>query len=298
MPARPLASPDYSRIELAASSVYSDALTERQMALIRSRWDGMVVFLAGPSNVVIQLSNYAVGRGVIESTVHSGSVYEHPFKRFRTTVGYLDIAMFGDDQLRADYRNAINTAHRQVRSTAASPVKYNAFNRDLQLWVASSIYYGMRDGFILMRGPLTSQEEEDLLQAGQRFGTTLQVPPSMWHKNRAAFEEYWSAGMRNVHFDAATRKYLLGIINAEILPGGLRHLVSPSMRFFNTGFLPPEIRDQLGLSWTDQQDRKFRAILRGLGQLDRPVPAALRRIPANWMSLNHRARRALGRPLI
>lgn len=279
-------------------SAYSDQLSDAQRKLLNRRTDGIAVFLAGPANVCIQLALRPVGRGVVESTVHSGSVYRHPLKRFRTTIGYLDVAMRGDDQLRADYRHAVNGSHRPVRSGPDSPVKYNAFNRDLQLWVASCIFYGFRDSMTRMRGPLSADEEELLLQACSRLATTLQVPAEMWHADRTAFEAYWADGLAKIEIDDETKDYLLGIVDARILPAPLARLFGPPMRFFNTGYLPPEVRAALGLTWTDRQERRFNAILRFLGRVSRPFPPVVRRVPMNWMTLNLRARRALGRPLV
>jgi uncharacterized protein (DUF2236 family) len=279
-------------------SPYSDELNDAQRKLLNRYADGIAVFLAGPANVAIQLALRPVGRGVVESTVHSGSVYRHPFKRFRTTVGYLHVAMWGEDQLRADYRHAINGSHRPIRSGPDSPVKYNAFNRDLQLWVATCIFYGFRDSMTRMHGPLTAEEEELLLQASRRLGTTLQVPAEMWHANLSEFEAYWADGLARIEVDDETKRYLLGIIDAKILPAPLDWMSAPVMRFFNTGYLPPEVRAALGLTWTDRQERKFNAILRFLGTLSRPLPPVVRRVPMNWMTLNIKARRALGRPLV
>jgi uncharacterized protein (DUF2236 family) len=282
----------------ADEAAYSDDLSDAQRKLLNRRTDGVAVFLAGPANVCIQLALRPVGRGVVESTVHSGSVYRHPFKRFRTTIGYLDVAMRGDDQLRADYRHAVNGSHRPVRSGPDSPVKYNAFNRDLQLWVASCIFYGYRDSMTRMHGPLTADEEELLLQACRRLGTTLQVPAEMWHADRSAFEAYWTEGLAKIEIDDETRDYLLGIVNLAIMPAPLEWLFRPTMRFFNTGYLPPEVRAALGLTWTDRQERKFNTILRFLGIVSRPLPPIVRRIPMSWMTMNLRARRALGRPMV
>ena len=277
---------------------YPDELSDAQRKLLNRRTDGIAVFLAGSSNVAIQLAMRPVGRGVVESTVHSGSVYRHPLKRFRTTVGYLDVAMRGDDQLRTDYRRAVNGSHRHVHSGPDSPVTYNAFNRDLQLWVANCIYYGFRDSMTRMHGPLSADEQELLLQACRRLATTLQVPAEMWHANASAFEAYWADGLSRIEIDDETKGYLLGIIDMKILPTPLDRLFGPPMRFFNTGYLPAEVRTALGLTWTDGQERWFNAILRFLGNVSRPLPAVVRRVPMSWMTLNLRARRALGRPLV
>ncbi|HEX3333474.1 MAG TPA: oxygenase MpaB family protein, partial [Acidimicrobiales bacterium] len=56
--------------------------------------------LAG-ANIIMQLAQLPVGRGVAESKVDSGSLYKHPLKRARTTFGYVMIAVFGTDAERA-----------------------------------------------------------------------------------------------------------------------------------------------------------------------------------------------------
>lgn len=91
------------------------------------------------ANVIMQMSWPEVGYGVAESRVESGSLVHHPWKRLRTTAQYLTVAILGTDEEKNAYREAVNVAHRQVRSTDDSPVKYNAFNRELQLWVAACL---------------------------------------------------------------------------------------------------------------------------------------------------------------
>ena len=95
------------------------------MVDVRDYWDGVSAFYAGSANVALQmLGAPGVAYGVMESKVEGGRVDAHPFKRGRTTMTYLAVAAFGTDDDRAAYREAVNGAHRQVRSTDASPVKY------------------------------------------------------------------------------------------------------------------------------------------------------------------------------
>lgn len=119
-----------------------------------ARWDDTPVtvadamdfwaFAAGAANVIMQLSRPGVGYGVVESKVDSGNLLKHPWKRARTTFSYLAVAILGKPADRAAFRDAVDGAHRQVRSGPASPVRYNAFDRDLQLWVAACLYVGPR----------------------------------------------------------------------------------------------------------------------------------------------------------
>src|SRR4051812_11160147 len=99
--------------------------------------------LYGTANVVMQLALLPVGRGVAESTVHSGRVDKHPFKRQRTTGSYLIVAMLGSDAERAAMRDEVNRQHAGVvRDEGEADVPYNAFDPELQLWVAACIYVG------------------------------------------------------------------------------------------------------------------------------------------------------------
>ncbi len=103
-----------------------------------------VALLAGPANVIMQLARPGVGYGVMESRVESGRIDLHPIKRARTTFTYLAVATAGTDAQKAAFRRAVNRAHAQVRSTPDSPVQYNAFDPELQLWVAACLYKGGR----------------------------------------------------------------------------------------------------------------------------------------------------------
>lgn len=106
------------------------------------------------ANVIMQLAVPGVGYGVLESPVDSGNVYKHPFKRARTTGTYLAVATIGTESDRALIRGAVDVAHRQVRSTASSPVSYNAFDPKLQLWVAACLYRYFVDQHEFLYGPL------------------------------------------------------------------------------------------------------------------------------------------------
>src|SRR5882757_6986742 len=124
--------------------------------------DGLmgVALLAGPANVIMQLGRPGVGYGVLESRVESGRVDRHPIKRARTTFTYLAVATKGSDEQKAAFRRAVNRAHAQVYSTEESPVAYNAFDKDLQLWVAACMYKGGVDVYRMFIGEMDHETAE------------------------------------------------------------------------------------------------------------------------------------------
>src|SRR3954453_12193761 len=165
--------------------------------------------LFGAANVVMQLAVLPVGRGVAESTVDSGRVDKHPFKRQRTTGSYLIVALLGTEAERAAMRREVNRQHSGVvRTEEESDVAYNAFDPKLQLWVAACIYVGFSVWLELARGPLTHEQRDAFYRRCARLGTTLQVPEEMWPADRDAFAEYWWQAMDGIEMDDVTRGYL------------------------------------------------------------------------------------------
>ena len=225
-----------------------------------ARWDDRDVtvaeaidfwsFAAGAANVVMQLSWPEVGHGVAESTVISGSTMHHPWKRARTTFSYIAVSILGTPEDRAAYRAAVDGAHRQVRSTPASPVKYNAFDRDLQMWVAACLFVGLEDTYQLLRGELTPEQAETFYRSAFTLGTTLQVTEDQWPATRAAFDDYWNAACERVAMDDVVRGYLTDLINLKMITPVLRPGNVTLLRFLTTGFLAPVFRDALGVPWS------------------------------------------------
>src|SRR5215218_10514604 len=170
-------------------------------------------FAAAAANVVMQLALPGVGYGVVESKVDSGSILKHPWKRLRTTSAYLAVAVFGSAEDRAAFREAVDGAHRQVISAAESPVKYNAFDRDLQMWVAACLFVGLEDTYKLLRGEMTAGQAEQFYRSAWTLGTTLQVTEDQWPPTRADFDAYWSEACGKVAMDDRVRDYLLDLLN-------------------------------------------------------------------------------------
>jgi uncharacterized protein (DUF2236 family) len=167
-----------------------------------------IALLAGPANVIMQLGQPGVGYGVFESRVESGRVDLHPIKRARTTFTYLAVATAGTVEQKAAFRRAVNRAHAQVYSTPDSPVSYNAFDPNLQLWVAACLYKGAVDIYRMFVGEMDDETAEMHYRDGMALGATLQVPPDRWPSDRAAFDEYWRKSLEQVHIDDTVRDYL------------------------------------------------------------------------------------------
>lgn len=259
--------------------------------------DGISV-LAGGANVIMQLSWRGVGRGVIESTVESGQLFRHPLKRTRTTMTYLGVALVGTREEKLAYREAVNGVHRHVRSTARSPVRYDAFDPQLQLWVAACLVYGIVDTRRRLRGELPRETLEEMYRYLAPLGTTLQVHPELWPADLAAFEAYWNEGLAKVELDDEVRSYLLAFASLKFLWRPLRFAFAPLNRFLTTGFLPEPVRRAMGLTWTERHERWFARIIRLIALANRMLPRSIRQLPNTIVMWDFRRRLRRGMPLV
>src|SRR3954471_19632915 len=233
--------------------------------------------LYGAANVVMQLALLPVGRGVAESTVDSGRVDLHPYKRQRTTGQYLIVALLGSDAEREAMRDEVNRQHSGVvRKEGEADVPYSAFDPKLQLWVAACIYVGFSVWLELARGPLTEEQRDAFYRRSARLGTTLQVPEDLWPADRDAFAVYWSQAMGEVEMDAVTRGYLRDLAHIRFLHPSVRRVLEGPNRLLTVGFLPERFREELGEPWTPDDQRRFERFLRTALRLDRRLPAWLR----------------------
>jgi uncharacterized protein (DUF2236 family) len=266
--------------------------------------DGLMgmALLLGPANVIMQLARPGVGYGVVESRVESGRLDLHPIKRARTTLTYLAVAIAGTDAQKTAFRRAVNRAHAQVYSMPDSPVSYNAFDPNLQLWVAACLYKGGVDFYRMFVGEMDEQDADRHYRDGMVLGTTLQVPPEMWPADRAAFDRYWQEQLDKVHIDAHVREYLysiaVGRVRGVTLPEPLRQLPERLALLITTGFLPQRFRDEMHFTWHAAKQRRFEVLIALLRTVNNAMPRCVRRFPFNVLLWDLDRRIKLGRPLV
>jgi uncharacterized protein (DUF2236 family) len=224
----------------------------------------------------MQLSRPGVGHGVVESKVETGNLLKHPWKRARTTFQYLAVAILGTPEDRAAFREAVNTSHRHVRSAPDSPVRYNAFDRDLQMWVAACLFVGLEDTYQLLRGEMTAEQSEQFYRSAWTLGTTLQVTEDQWPPTRAEFDEFWNDACLLVAIDDRVRDYLLDLLNLRMINPVLRLPFRPLLKFLTIGFLAPVFREAMGVQWSGFRQHLFESLFLIVAFVNRFLPVFVR----------------------
>ncbi|WP_410872700.1 oxygenase MpaB family protein [Nocardia sp. A7] len=258
--------------------------------------DGIGAFAGAGANVIVQLANRPVGYGVVESTVDSGRADVHPWKRLRTTLTYIAVAMLGTEDDRDVYRQAVGTVHRRVRSAPGAEVRYNAFDPELQKWVAVCLCWGVIDMHERLYGPLDKATKEVFVQYAARFGTGLQMKADMWPADLAEFDSYFESGLASMQIDDVVAEYLRKLVGLRNVPRP--RLLASFHRFAVTGLLPAPMRAQLYLPWTDEQERRHRLMFRGIGAVYGRLPVRARMFPYSTVLGDMRRRHRRGRALV
>lgn len=96
-------------------------------------------------------------------------------------------------------------------------MKYNAFDRDLQLCVAACLYIGFEDTYQLLQGKMSPEQAEAFYRSSSTLGTTLQVTEDMWPATRAEFDEYWNTACEQAVLDDFVRDYLDDLLNLRMI---------------------------------------------------------------------------------
>ena len=261
-----------------------------------------IALLAGPANVIMQLGHPAVGYGVKESRVDSGRIDRHPIKRARTTFTYLAVATRGNAAQQKAYRKAVTQAHAQVTSTDESPVKYNALDPELQLWVAACLYKGGVDIRRTFIGEMDDETADQHYRDSMALGTMLQMRPEMWPADRPAFDKYWDEQLEKIRIDDTIREFLYPIAVARMgsfrMPGPLQQLNESVALLITTGFLPQRFRDEMRLEWNNSKQREFDALIGAIKLGNTIAPSFVRNFPFNVLLHDVNWRMRTGRPLV
>ncbi|QKT13901.1 DUF2236 domain-containing protein [Rhodococcus sp. W8901] len=247
-----------------------------------------MLLIGAGATVLLQLALPGVGHGVAE---HSTTL-ERPLDRLRTTMTYVYAVTRGTPEEKQAVVRLVNRAHVPVRSE-----RYNAFDPELQLWVAATLYRNGSDMYSRFFGAPSDADAERLYRQSAVYGTALQVRDDMWPATRAEFDAYWDRMIASAEVDDQVRAYVRGLLSGGRAPLPVR-LVMPLQRFFTIGLLPSRIRDQFELPWSPRDQRRFDRFMAVLPVVYRRVPRPIRQITATYYLRDMRRRLAAHRHLI
>jgi uncharacterized protein (DUF2236 family) len=239
--------------------------------------------------LLLQIAHPLIAAGVADhSTFRASSAAK--FGRLQQTIDTMLRITFGTVHEREQAIEGIRTIHRRVHGTLAvacgvfpAGTPYSAQDPTLLLWVHATLVESVVLTFEQIVGPLTPRERDeycaDSADVAIELGAEPEATPRSWDALRAYLAERYASGEIVVGHPAR-------VLSSALLaaaPGWLgRRAVPPVMSLVAAGMLPPHIRDQYGLPWSNSRAHLFAGVIRLL--------RALRRVSPDRAALWHVAR--------
>jgi uncharacterized protein (DUF2236 family) len=118
------------------------------------------VLLGGTGAIIMEILHPSVMAGVQDLSNYA----EDPYRRGRTTFGYVVTTTFGNTKAATRLINAVKGMHKQVNGTRPDGVPYRALDPELIGWVHTCIPWAVMTAYHRFRRPLTDVERDQYLR--------------------------------------------------------------------------------------------------------------------------------------
>ncbi|BDZ46668.1 hypothetical protein GCM10025866_25770 [Naasia aerilata] len=187
---------------------------------------------------------------------------------------------FGTEEEIRRVARSVGVAHRGVQGD--EPVRYDARDPELQLWVAATLYDTTVQVWEAVHGPLPEATADAVYRESARIGTALGMPLASWPTDRAAFREYWEQRVARLEVTPPARAVAVSLLRPRTGPMWLRGLM-PLARVVTAGLLPEAVRRGYGVRWDDRLGRQFARRFGLLLAVYRILPRTIRRAPSRLL---------------
>jgi uncharacterized protein (DUF2236 family) len=238
-----------------------------------------------PAALLLQIANKPVGLGV---AAHSDFT-KRPVERARRTILYIYGMVFGDKKERQFISDLTHRIHSRIKGPNCG-----ANDVDLQLWVASTIYWSLITAYEEVFDKLDDETAEQAYKEFSVMATGLRVPPEKWPKDLKAFQEYCDNTVASLEITEEAKAITQDVMYpAKHLPWApwLYAMASgPSTRIFVTESLPERIRNEYGMPSTPYT-RSMHMMSKTTNRAVYPLlPESVRHFPKSYTMQDFRTR--------
>jgi len=227
------------------------------------------LFFGAGRALLLQLAHPAVAQGVQD---HS-EFQRNPFKRLQGTLEATYAVVFGSEELARGVGWRIQRIHDFVTGPG-----YSANDPSNLLWVHATLADTALRCYEDLVGPLSPADAETYYQEMKEVAAAFGVGPEHQPETLEAFRRYMADTVASIEV-TDVGKELAGFILDPRLPLRLDVPFTPLLRLqrlFTLGSLPPEVRDQLDVSWGPRDEARYDRARRRVRQVFRATPRAVR----------------------
>lgn len=235
-----------------------------------------VIFAGGGRALLMQVAHPGVGAGVEQHSSYASD----PWGRFFRTVDIMMKLGFGSPEASAKQQRVLDKMHRRVRGVTDDGTPYDAGDPTLRLWVWATLTETALMVYERIRRPLPAAEVERFYAESQRIAHGCGVPPDVCPPTWSDFTDYVDEVVRRDLRVTDSARAVATAAMVPPLPGPLGPAAGVPNRLVTVGLMPPSLRDQFGFEWTSADQRKLARFFATSRTLNRPLPAVVRRLPA------------------
>jgi uncharacterized protein (DUF2236 family) len=231
--------------------------------------------------ILLQLAHPLIAAGVFDHSGFRASPIAAVSRLYHTTQAMLAIT-FGDEQRQGAAIANIRRIHTRVHGTLPTAVgpfapgtRYSAEDPSLQLWVHATLLESMVLTYEQLVGPLSSHHRDqycaESIPPSLALGMRDADAPRSWHDLQVYLRQMENSGAIVVGPQA---RQLADAILRTSIPAVLAPARAISS-LITAALLPPRIRQEYGLPWSEARQRRFERLASATRKLRRVTPAAL-----------------------
>ena len=258
-------------------------------------WEQMGLYtsaVAGNSVFVLQTMHPAIGTVVDRLS----SFRRDPVGRAVRSFASVQTWVYGG-QVAIEEGRRLREMHKPLSAVDEEGRRHHALSAEPWAWVhLTGFYAAVTASRYFAPHPMTPEEERQVYEEFLNLGRILQVPERMFPASVADYWVYFDDMVENTLVPHKVAKEVLARMDQvpPTVPAPLRPALAPLSlvggrlaRFITIGTLPPKAREKLGLSWSDADERRLRAVGAVIGRGTPLLPERLR-----YMPIAYRARQA------
>lgn len=256
------------------------------------RIDSEPILLAGGVRaLLLQVAHPSIAAGVEDHSAYK----RDPWGRLFGTMHIVSKMMFGTPEESRRNIETLEVFHQSIVGTRDDGADYRALDPQLLLWVWATLIDTAVHVYELAVGPLSPTERERYMLESRGLAQGVGVPIEMCPTTWSEFVDYFNGVVAtDLQVTKGAEAVAYGVL-APPLPLGLGHVASLPLRVVTAGLLPPSLREQYGLGWSNLDEYRFNAFFAAARVLSTLTPATVRRMP---MKLNLRLEKPLRLPVL
>ena len=257
--------------------------------------------LGGGRALLLQVAHPAVAAGVRD---HS-SYESDPWARLFRTFDMMLKLSFGSPAASRRQAELFERMHRRVTGTTEEGTPYRALDPTLLRWVWATLCDSALLAYESIYRPLDGASRQRYYDEWKLVAHACGVPAGDCPDRWSDFQEYVTAVVEHDLVVTPTGKRVAHVAMLPPIPPPLQRPAAWMNELVTTGLLPPSVREQYGLAWTSERQRRLDQVLRAVGGGLRLTPGPLRRAgseylvrrdgPLDLKRLRHYGARATGR---